>query len=456
MNEFYPPAMREEFLRDYDCFPQHFFYTSDSDEPITATNSTADIATPAVENNNLRKPSKKEIQIVQLVAAGKSNPQIANILGLPESSIIGRRHGAYAAVGAHNSAQAVVAYYAHGYLKSHGNRATALGEIEMTQEQKQIAELLLEGLSNQEISQRVDFTTVKGVEWHISEILRAAKAQTRAHAVRNIIEIGGVENIKIKEAPPDQTLTERRIAAIHLASLGYNEDESAHRMGISKGGYHDHVHAGLKVLDIPETVGDRKMYAILGLFLRQMLPPYDGTLIELQNVDLNDQEDNVLALVVQGLNNSEIVSRLGIKRHIVSAIVATLKEKLGAKNRHHLGRVALESRLVVVQPASHGRGFSLSVMSDNAVENRVLRLERKLKAGMVLMTPDVGLSPKERDILTSLSAKNSLDAAEASSVFDVAEQDILNIIKRGIAVLMGDDSKKTKASIGTAKTINYS
>jgi len=60
-------------------------------------------------------------------------------------------------------------------------------------------------------------------------------------------------------------------------------------------------------------------------------------------VDLDSREREVLALVVEGLSNKEISSRLNLSESIVKATLQRLFEKVGVRTRGQLVRFAFES-----------------------------------------------------------------------------------------------------------------
>jgi len=62
--------------------------------------------------------------------------------------------------------------------------------------------------------------------------------------------------------------------------------------------------------------------------------------------DLTSREQEVLALIVEGLSNPEIAERLVVTRSTAKAHVSNILSKLGVSNRGEAIRVALENRLV--------------------------------------------------------------------------------------------------------------
>jgi NarL family two-component system response regulator LiaR len=62
--------------------------------------------------------------------------------------------------------------------------------------------------------------------------------------------------------------------------------------------------------------------------------------------DLTPREQEVLALLVQGLSNPEIAERLVVTRSTAKAHVSNILSKLGVSNRAEAIRVALEQKLV--------------------------------------------------------------------------------------------------------------
>ena len=63
--------------------------------------------------------------------------------------------------------------------------------------------------------------------------------------------------------------------------------------------------------------------------------------------DLTERELAVLALVVEGLNNTEIAARLTVSPSTVKSHVSNVLSKLGAANRTEAVTLALRNRLVV-------------------------------------------------------------------------------------------------------------
>lgn len=62
--------------------------------------------------------------------------------------------------------------------------------------------------------------------------------------------------------------------------------------------------------------------------------------------DLTDREQEVLALIVEGLNNNAIAGRLVISRSTVKTHVSNILSKLGVANRTEAAAVAMEHHLV--------------------------------------------------------------------------------------------------------------
>jgi NarL family two-component system response regulator LiaR len=62
--------------------------------------------------------------------------------------------------------------------------------------------------------------------------------------------------------------------------------------------------------------------------------------------DLTPRELEVLALMVEGLNNPEIAARLAISRATASAHVSNILSKLGVSNRVEATTLALRQKLV--------------------------------------------------------------------------------------------------------------
>jgi len=63
---------------------------------------------------------------------------------------------------------------------------------------------------------------------------------------------------------------------------------------------------------------------------------------------LTSREREVLSLLVQGLANKVIASRLGITEHTVKSHIATVYEKLGARNRAEVVIAAARQGLVIL------------------------------------------------------------------------------------------------------------
>jgi NarL family two-component system response regulator LiaR len=62
--------------------------------------------------------------------------------------------------------------------------------------------------------------------------------------------------------------------------------------------------------------------------------------------DLTPREQEVLALLVEGLSNPEIAGRLVVTRSTAKAHVSNILSKLGVSNRAEAIRVALEEKLI--------------------------------------------------------------------------------------------------------------
>jgi DNA-binding NarL/FixJ family response regulator len=60
-------------------------------------------------------------------------------------------------------------------------------------------------------------------------------------------------------------------------------------------------------------------------------------------ITIDSREREVLGLVVEGLSNKEIGSRLTLSESVVRAILQRLLEKAGVRTRAQLVRFALES-----------------------------------------------------------------------------------------------------------------
>lgn len=62
--------------------------------------------------------------------------------------------------------------------------------------------------------------------------------------------------------------------------------------------------------------------------------------------DLTTREREVLALLIKGLNNSEIANRLSVSHATAKAHVSNILSKLGVSNRAEAVAVALQQKLV--------------------------------------------------------------------------------------------------------------
>lgn len=78
----------------------------------------------------------------------------------------------------------------------------------------------------------------------------------------------------------------------------------------------------------------------------QMLVAAKQEADEALHFDLTDREKEVLALIVEGLNNNAIASRLVISRSTVKTHVSNILPKLGVANRTEAAAVAMEHHLV--------------------------------------------------------------------------------------------------------------
>ena len=65
-----------------------------------------------------------------------------------------------------------------------------------------------------------------------------------------------------------------------------------------------------------------------------------------QNFNLSEREKEVLALVVEGLNNPQIAERLTISRSTVKFHVSSILSKLGVENRSEAVALAVQNKLV--------------------------------------------------------------------------------------------------------------
>ena len=65
-----------------------------------------------------------------------------------------------------------------------------------------------------------------------------------------------------------------------------------------------------------------------------------------QNFNLSEREKEVLALVVEGLNNPHIAERLTISRSTVKFHVSSILSKLGVENRSEAVALAVQNKLV--------------------------------------------------------------------------------------------------------------
>ncbi|MFP4345545.1 MAG: response regulator [Anaerolineales bacterium] len=78
----------------------------------------------------------------------------------------------------------------------------------------------------------------------------------------------------------------------------------------------------------------------------QMLVAAKQEADEALHFDLTDREQEVLALIVEGLNNNAIAGRLVISRSTVKTHVSNILSKLGVANRTEAAAVAMEHHLV--------------------------------------------------------------------------------------------------------------
>jgi NarL family two-component system response regulator LiaR len=63
-------------------------------------------------------------------------------------------------------------------------------------------------------------------------------------------------------------------------------------------------------------------------------------------IDLSEREHEVLALLVEGLNNTQIAARLSVSPSTVKSHVSAILTKLGVSSRTEAATLALRSRLV--------------------------------------------------------------------------------------------------------------
>jgi NarL family two-component system response regulator LiaR len=78
----------------------------------------------------------------------------------------------------------------------------------------------------------------------------------------------------------------------------------------------------------------------------QALIHVNRTIFQATRLDLTEREKEVLALMIEGLNNLEIADRLVVSRSTVKFHVSSVLSKLGATTRTEAVAIALQKRLV--------------------------------------------------------------------------------------------------------------
>lgn len=74
---------------------------------------------------------------------------------------------------------------------------------------------------------------------------------------------------------------------------------------------------------------------------------------QMMRYDLTDREKEVLALMIEGLNNLQIADRLIVSRSTVKFHVSSVLSKLGATTRTEAVAIALQNRLVDTSPRNY-------------------------------------------------------------------------------------------------------
>ncbi|WP_433525882.1 MFS transporter [Nocardia pseudovaccinii] len=291
-----------------------------------------------------------ELAILRLIAASKTNSEIAH--ALPQTdNVVTHRRSLFRKRDVHDRTEAVVQALRLRVLALHEiPEPDSAAASQLDDRDHQILLLLTTAASYQDIAQAIAIST-SNVAARIRRMLRILGARNQTEAVVRALRLGilDLDNIPLPDVIPTRELSDREVKALRLVATG---EVAGAISGIVRAlGTNDRTAAVIQALR-------------LGYLQLDDLPLTD------ESHRLSPSEIEILRLVAAGNSNSRIAAALQQATETVKAALLRLFWKLGVRDRTEAVITALRLGYLDLDriPTHHMRAAASTVASGTATQ----------------------------------------------------------------------------------------
>lgn len=304
--------------------------------PGLAEDYTADHA-----ESRLALLTQRERQILEFVAQGKSNIEIAQSLWVVENTVKFHLTNIYKKLGTRNRTEAAQLIPPNAEIDEITKRYWET----LTPREREVLELVKRGLADKEIAEELALTK-STIFFHLSSVYRklSVKNRTQATAIAQVMAGRTIET-KLTEAKSDaETAAKSLFTAGSLASLDITA-LSAEAVGVPT--VSGEAALVMKAAEIASDLGTKALafanhMSKEGTVSLPVEPEYNP----LEPI-LTKREYQILDMVSTGMANGEIARELWVVEQTVKFHLSNVYRKLGVANRTEASKKYVEARASV-------------------------------------------------------------------------------------------------------------